>query len=259
MVWSQDSAGYRLARCAAAALLAVMAGLVQPASASVIMNGTRVIISGDSGQTSMQLSNEGQQPALIQAWVDEGNAEAPPEEAQAPFVLTPTLFRIEAGSSRNLRILYAPALGSLPQDHESVFWLNVLEIPPKPTGLQAQQNLLQFAVRSRFKLFYRPSGLKDSPMQAAGQLVAQRITRQGQAALALYNPTAYYVSVVGVHDQAADIQRLGQPVMVPPAGQVVLDLTPGFPVPAAGAQLMYDTVTDYGGTQAYPAVVQAQD
>lgn len=39
--------------------------------------------------------------------------------------------------------------GDLPVDRESVFWLNVKEIPKK----SAEENVLQIAVRSRIKLF----------------------------------------------------------------------------------------------------------
>ena len=49
----------------------------------------------------------------------------------------------------------------LPQDRETVYWLNVLEIPPKPkAGSDAAEDDLQLAVRSRLKLFYRPKGLQ---------------------------------------------------------------------------------------------------
>ncbi len=49
----------------------------------------------------------------------------------------------------------------LPKDRESVFWFNVLEVPPKPDAATvANQSLLQLAFRTRIKLFYRPEALK---------------------------------------------------------------------------------------------------
>ncbi|QGY26852.1 fimbria/pilus periplasmic chaperone [Escherichia coli] len=43
------------------------------------------------------------------------------------------------------------------KDRESVFWFNVLELPPKPDAEKvANQSLLQLAFRTRIKLFYRP-------------------------------------------------------------------------------------------------------
>ncbi|MFX7674935.1 fimbria/pilus periplasmic chaperone, partial [Acinetobacter baumannii] len=57
----------------------------------------------------------------------------------------------------------------LSQQQESIFWLNVLDIPPKPEGRTQQgqttttsNNFLQLAVRSRIKFFYRPIDLKEN-------------------------------------------------------------------------------------------------
>ncbi len=47
------------------------------------------------------------------------------------------------------------------KDRESVFWFNVLEVPPKPDAAKAtNQSLLQLAFRTRIKLFYRPKGIE---------------------------------------------------------------------------------------------------
>lgn len=55
----------------------------------------------------------------------------------------------------------------LPKDRESVFWFNVLEVPPKPDAATvANQSLLQLAFRTRIKLFYRPEALKGNPSEA---------------------------------------------------------------------------------------------
>ena len=63
-----------------------------------------------------------------------------------------------------LRIAYLKA--PLPTDRESLFWLNILEVPPRD---EDENNALQFSFRSRFKLFFRPSQLK-SVDSAAGKL-----------------------------------------------------------------------------------------
>ena len=55
-----------------------------------------------------------------------------PESVDAPFLITPPLFRMDAQKEQSLRIVYTH--DQLPADRESLFWLNVLEVPPKPTG-----------------------------------------------------------------------------------------------------------------------------
>ena len=87
-----------------------------------------------------------------------------------------------------LRILGAD-LSGLPQDRESLFWLNVLGLPPKT---QASQGSVQLAYRTRIKLFYRPSGLAGSPAEAVS-----RLGWQGQAGggLRVSNPGPFHISL----------------------------------------------------------------
>ncbi|SUV88436.1 chaperone protein [Bordetella pertussis] len=62
---------------------------------------------------------------------------------------------------------------TLPSDRESVFWLNVLEVPPKATPEEGH-GVLQLTIRSRLKLFYRPKGLSGNPLTAAADLTFKR-------------------------------------------------------------------------------------
>ena len=85
-----------------------------------------------------------------------------PEELQVPFSVTPAVTRVEW----RRRIAHRLPEGPLPTDRESLFWLNILEVPPRD---EDENNALQFSFRSRFKLFFRPSQLK-SVDSAAGKL-----------------------------------------------------------------------------------------
>jgi P pilus assembly chaperone PapD len=131
---------------------------------SVIINGTRIIYPGKQREVTVQLSNNGASPALIQSWIDEGDAKTTPENSKAPFIISPPISRVEPTTGQALRVSLTTA--SLPQDKESLFWLNVLEIPPAPTGANnsAPENYLQVAFRSRVKLLYRPTGLPGKRM-----------------------------------------------------------------------------------------------
>lgn len=46
---------------------------------------------------------------------------------------------------------------TLPQDRESLFYLNVIDIPPDNPARSG--NLLKLAMQNRIKLFYRPQGI----------------------------------------------------------------------------------------------------
>lgn len=79
-----------------------------------------------------------------------------------------------------LRISY---LGTpLPADRESVFCLNVKNIAPTS---KANRNKLQINVKSRFKIFFRPKGLKGDPALAYKKL---EFTCNNNR-LTVYNPT----------------------------------------------------------------------
>uniref|UniRef100_UPI002B059E75 fimbrial biogenesis chaperone n=2 Tax=Enterobacterales TaxID=91347 RepID=UPI002B059E75 len=77
--------------------------------------------------------------------------------------------RINPGAVQHLRIRLMDK-SSMPSDRESLWWLNVLDIPPvSKTASPEAKDSIQLAVRSRFKVFYRPAGL--SHRNAATQQV----------------------------------------------------------------------------------------
>src|SRR5690242_3641075 len=155
-------------------LLASCAGLLASclfafgAHATVVIGGTRVVFPARDGEVTVRLSNVGGTPALVEAWIDHGNPQSTPDKADTPFLITPPLFRMDAHKDQSLRIIATSP--SLPADRESLFWLNVLEVPPRPKGQETiGKNLLQLAIRSRLKLFYRPDGLPGDALTAAGK------------------------------------------------------------------------------------------
>lgn len=74
-------------------------------------------------------------------------------ELKAPFIITPPLYRLDKDQQNVERIVLA---GALPQDKESLYWLNIKAIP----AASRKDNTLQIAVKTRIKLIYRPAALK---------------------------------------------------------------------------------------------------
>lgn len=97
--------------------------------ASVVISGTRVIYPADANEVSVKINNGGPSPVLLQSWIDNSDVDAKPSAIKVPFVLTPPMNRVESGKGQTLRITYTG--DTLPSDRESVFWLNVLEVPVK--------------------------------------------------------------------------------------------------------------------------------
>lgn len=225
----------------------------QPAWADVVVNGTRVVYPGNAREVTIQLTNNGSTPSLVQAWLDNGNPRVSPDKSDAPFVLTPPIFRIDPHKGQTLRLMYTGR--ALPQDRESVFWLNVLEVPPAPSG-EAGKNYLQLAFRSRLKVFFRPVGLPGRAGDAPGKLHWKVVPTDGGLSLECDNPTPYHVSfsrlgvVVGGH--AYTYAKGG---MVDPRAKAAFPLEGLSAVPATGTEVDFTTINDYGGNVSAKAVL----
>jgi len=226
--------------------MAVMGGSLGSAYAGVTINGTRVVYPADQREVSLSMINDGKEARLIQAWVDTGDASERADTSKAPFFVSPPMSRVEPGKGQTLRIRFTGA-NSLPQDRETVFWVNVLEIPPKPKSADpdAAQNYMQFAIRSRMKLFYRPKGLTGSPDTAADE-VTWRVTSTGkESSVECTNNTPYTVSFSDVSFKGApEQQSVNKGGMCPAKGKET------FPIkgaPTAEGKLVVTVINDYGG------------
>lgn len=165
------------------------------AHAGIVVGGTRVIFPANEREVTIKITNEGTAPALVQAWVDSGGQNESPTHIDVPFTLTPPLFRLDAGKGQTLRMMQTGE--PMPTDKESLYWLNVLEVPPKATD--EDTNKIQLAFRTRIKVMYRPAGLAGSATEARDKLTwAFQQREPGKYELVATNPTPYVVNVGSV-------------------------------------------------------------
>jgi P pilus assembly chaperone PapD len=224
------------------------------ANASVLVAGTRVVFPAQDGEVTVRLTNDNAHPALVEAWIDNGDPKSTPDKVSVPFLITPPLFRMEAHKDQNVRIIATPA--PLPSDRESLFWLNVLEIPPKPDAQEAAgKNLLQFAIRSRLKLFYRPAHLPGDAQTAPGQVTWTAVADGQGYALEVHNPTPYHVTIVKLSLDVGGTSYSADTGMVDPFGTLRLKVKQLASAPAAGTAVAYDIVNDYGATASFKGSV----
>jgi len=236
-------------RAIGAALLAVCA-LLPVANANVLVGGTRVIVSGKEGEVTVRLTNANEHPVLVQAWIDRGDPKATPDTVDTPFLVTPPMFRMEAKRDQSLRILYTKE--PLPADRESLFWLNVLEIPPKPAdGEAANSNYLQLALRSRLKLFFRPQGLAGDPAKAPEQLAF----RAAAGELVVRNPTPYHITLTELSVTDGGKSYDAAIGMVEPFGELRLRVAQLPKAAAAGSAVRFTILNDYGAAATFNASV----
>lgn len=222
----------------ATAMAAIMLA-AQPAEAGVVITGTRVIFPAQEREVTLRLTNTAQKPVLVQSWIDDGDARSTPAQATAvPFVLRPPVFRMNADSGQALRILHTGQ--PMPEDRESVYYLNVLEVPA--AGAEADQAHLQLIIRSRLKVFYRPKGLSAAGAAKAASQLVWTASRAGSGwVLEARNPTAYHVSINSI---ITANERISAGLAAPFAttrytlSQAQLN--------AIGSAVTFETVSDHG-------------
>ncbi|GAB2565173.1 fimbria/pilus periplasmic chaperone [Dyella jejuensis] len=234
-------------RFIALAGLALAGFTTLPADAGIVITGTRAVYPAQSREITVSLTNEDKKvPRLVQAWIDDGNEKTTPDKADVPFNLTPPVFRMEPGKSQSLRIVYTKE--PLPADKESLFWLNVLEVPPKPTGDTAERNSLQFAFRTRIKLFFRPANLASTVEDAPKQLTWSLGSQGAKQVLEVRNPTPYYVSFQKVAlDAGGKLIDSDETGMVAPGGTHVFPLKDRVGTLDSNAQVRFSIINDAGG------------
>jgi len=127
--------------------------------AAMTLGQTRIIVSDAQQTAQMPVRSDARTPVLLQIWVDEeGEADHPPAMTDIPFVIDPPVVRLEPGQTRSVRILLTKVPHGLPQDRESLYWFNVLEMAAQPEGSDTE-NRVDVTILSRLKLFYRPGEL----------------------------------------------------------------------------------------------------
>lgn len=216
--------------------------------ANVVINGTRIIYNAKDKESVVQLKNNGNNAYLLQLWMDDGDPKMKPGQSKVPFIITPPVIRIDPGKGQAIRIMDTNP--SLPQDRETLYWFNLLEIPPKPTELtQSGRNLVQLAFRSRIKFFYRPGGLLQSPMEAYRDI---RFSLKDDV-LNVKNDSPYFITFSRI-----DVRKSkGSPIvasvenfskrMVDPKGELNLKLIKKRSENLNGLTLFYNVINDFGG------------
>lgn len=213
--------------------------------ASVVIGGTRMVYPADDREITVKLTNEGTRPALVQVWMDEGDEKSTPDTADVPFTISPPIFRMDADKGQAVRIVYTRQ--PLPADRESLFWINVLEVPPKAENSD-ERNLLQFAFRTRIKLFFRPNGLGGDAATAPSRLSWKLVpgTDGKGHALQVSNPTAFHVSFAQVALKQGEQSLGGQGGgMVAPNATSVFQLKDVSQI-GGDAQAEFTVINDYG-------------
>ncbi|MCU6419756.1 fimbrial biogenesis chaperone, partial [Enterobacter quasiroggenkampii] len=91
------------------------------------------------------------------------------------------------------------ATSQLPKDRESLFYFNLREVPPKSTSASDERSVMQVAMQSRIKLFWRPKAITKKPGEQAEMRMEVSATAKG---LTIHNPTPYYITLAWLSKNA---------------------------------------------------------
>ena len=197
------------------------------ASADIVISGTRIVYQQSQKDVIVSLDNRGKKPLLVQSWLDDGRDDTNPQELKLPFIITPPV---------------------------SLFWFNVLEIPPKSKVKDGENpNQLQLAFRTRIKLFFRPDGLKGTPGNAAARVTWSQQKQGNTLNLIAHNDSPYNVSISNVKLKSANKEYQVEHKSILPFSTQIMQVK-GLGSTATGT-VAYETINDNGGSDTFESKV----
>lgn len=113
-------------------------------------------------------------------------------------MVIPPVQRIEADESTSLRINPLAETGRLPDDIESLFYLNVREIPPKNT----KKNVVSFALQTKIKIIYRPKKIRVTSHVSEVPGIENLTLTRVKGNLIVSNPTPYWITFTKISDSS---------------------------------------------------------
>lgn len=214
--------------------------------AGISLDATRLIFSENKYQNGISIgvtsSAASSSPYLVKARVV---ATPDGRSSDTPFMVSPSLFRLEPGTTNQLRILQRS--DGLPKGKESVYYLQVIaQAAGKNNDNDKLEKLGGTVVLSSstvIKLFYRPAGLSVKPPRAMADL--QFSLKGGQ--LYLYNPSPYFITLSSLNAGGLNVplSAAKQNTMLAPFSGLSYAVNP--PV----GQVTWKAINDYGGPEVF--------
>ncbi len=202
------------------------------ANASLTVDRTRVIYDADKPGVSVVVENtDTKDPFLLQTWIESADG----KKITEPLIALPLLQRIDPAQKKQIRINTSAENAQLPQDRESLFYFNILGVPPKSN----LENVVEVVLQSRFKLFYRPKGLAKYPNYDWQK--ALKLEKKSNE-LILDNPTPYHIVVININNAPQKVKDFSE-IVIKPFSQSV------YPLNAkqrGGGDILITYIDDYG-------------
>lgn len=200
----------------------------------VYLGKTRVVFNSSHESESLPVTNASSKSMwLLRSWITDDKSES---KSNGFFLVTPPLYRLDPDNTINLKI--NKLSGKLPEDKESLFYVNVMSIPPTSGSLDSSQ--ITLAINNKIKMFYRPASIDDSKkIQDAYNNV--KIKKQ-KGDLVLVNPSPYYITLTNILLNGIPGKNDG--VMLSPFGEKLI------PCKGLCNNVKFKIINDFGGLTA---------
>ncbi|EKO3570674.1 MULTISPECIES: molecular chaperone [Vibrio] len=160
--------------------------------AVVIPETSRVVYNLDKNEQSLYIYNKNKYPVLVQLWSDNGDVSSSPEvESDSPIIPLPAIFRLAEDESKNIRLIKVD--DNVAKDRETLYWLNIYEVPPLPDVSMNDEDssVLMVTVRTQIKVILRPENLfkmiEDIPKKVTFEI--------DNGHLILINNSPFYITI----------------------------------------------------------------
>lgn len=202
-----------------------------------VLNGTRFIYEEGQKNISFEVKNMSNNTYGGHIWIDNTI-----QNKQNVYIIpSPPIFKINKKEKQIIRLMKVN--DALPKDRESLFWLNVQELPPRPKKVEG--SALALALDTQVKLLYRPKYLAASRKNAEKKIT---IT-QRNGSFFLKNPTPFFFAIMFLKSNKKEIKLNQQ------AAQNIATFSP-FSEVSLGKISLNNRVTigainDWGGMENY--------
>lgn len=162
-------------------------------NANVVMTGSRIIYPEGKPFVNVTLKNKSNDVFMVQSWLESKQQGS----NGIPFIALPPLIKLQSEQKSEIRIIHTDK-ENLPQDRESVFYYNFLQIPSSLAVSKASvgRNKIVLTVRHKVKLFYRPQKTQNYKRNWQDDFNVELVNyRDSLATLRFHNKQPLHVSL----------------------------------------------------------------
>lgn len=203
--------------------------------AGVIPEKSRVVYKEGNASQSYVLVNTNKYPVIVQLWVDDGDYNKNKVLSKYPFIVTPVMSKMDSLKINSFKVIYTGEGGNIPEDRESLLWINIFEVPPVDNS-SSNEEKVTLSMLTQIKLIYRPKSLFLDKGDLINEFNLVKFTAKNDndsgVILKIYNPTNYVVSISGI---SLNGEANGHKLTLKPIGDNNLTL-----LPESGSEIIFN-------------------